>query len=144
MLSPEKRAILHSKLYEYIQQEYLNPKLINFLADFIKTYEIHFTEKPIKEERLEKRERLLIESTKLPVLCVGFYELLELQRESKKGNIEKIQDEEILKIILILSSLLQINEINIDQIKKRVLEFFENRKNLEKFSKDPEFTKKNN
>lgn len=142
-LSPEKRTRLQCKVYEYITQEYLNPKLINFLADFIKTYEIHFTEKPIEESRLAKRERLMIESTQLPILCVGIFELLEVQRnESKKENGEKIQDEEILKIIGILCSLLNITNENSQEIKKRAKEFFENRKNLETFSKDPDFTKK--
>jgi len=141
-LNSEKRVRLLAKLYEYINQEKLNPKLVNFLTDFISTYELHFTEKPIEEERIEKRERLIVESTKLPILVVGFYELLELQfNEHYIENGEKLSDEEILKVLVILSSLLNINEINSQEIKKRALAFFENRNNLRTLAYNQDFIK---
>lgn len=141
-LNSEKKVRLLAKLYEYINQEQVNPKLVNFLTDFISTYELHFTEKPIEEERIEKRERLIVESTKLPILVVGFYELLELQfKEYYKENEEKLSDEEILKVLVILSSLLNINEINSHEIKKRAILFFENRNNLRTLVNNQDFIK---
>jgi len=135
----EKNNLL-KKLTTYLRGGKFNPKVENYINNFIENHINLFLKYSYVVGREDIEGQLLVESSKIPSIMVGIVNLLEQQlQENSNRNSQPIHDAEIIQAVEIISQLAKIDSEDSISIKRGLQELFTNRNKTFELSKRPDF-----